>query len=139
MEQFEHAIDVVTMREILSAEGSFKAEESPRVLFCGGEGTCFFDDAPNPYVAAIVKVLDRRGEEGWILAQVLLREDDMICFWRRPKGTVSTVSEPIGLRARSGTTPRTHREHEQAHTERGHGEPIDHPASLRQDRTVCLR
>jgi hypothetical protein len=85
MEQWEHAITVHTVQEILAAHPKSALQPEGRVLYCGSEGTCFFDQAPNPYLAAIVKVLDARGQEGWMLVQVVLRAQDMICFWRRPR------------------------------------------------------
>jgi hypothetical protein len=48
---------------------------------CCGTG----DEAPNPYLTAIVEILNAQGEQGWILVQVALREQDMICFWRRER------------------------------------------------------
>jgi hypothetical protein len=35
--------------------------------------------------AAIVEILNAQGEQGWILVQVVMREQDMICFWRRER------------------------------------------------------
>ncbi len=55
------------------------------MLYCDSQGVCFFDDAPNPYLAAIVEILNAQGEQGWILVQVVPREQDMICFWRRER------------------------------------------------------
>jgi hypothetical protein len=33
----------------------------------------------------MVEILNAQGEQGWILVQVALREQDMICFWRRKR------------------------------------------------------
>jgi len=81
MQQWEYDISVHTLREILAQA---QIEDGGRVLFCGVEGQCFFDDTPNPYLHAITGILNERGREGWILAHTVLRERDMICFWRRP-------------------------------------------------------
>ena len=52
----------------------------------------FIDEADSPEAAymeacgkihAMVEILNAQGEQGWILVQVALREQDMICFWRR--------------------------------------------------------
>ena len=53
------------------------------IVYCDTEGECFFDDAPNPYVEAIVHILNEKGQEGWELVQVAFREADFICIWRR--------------------------------------------------------
>ncbi|MBC7225007.1 MAG: hypothetical protein H5T59_12175 [Anaerolineae bacterium] len=55
------------------------------MIFCDAEGTCFFDDAPNPYVAAITEILNRKGQDGWELVQIAFREQQLICIWRRPR------------------------------------------------------
>jgi hypothetical protein len=81
MEQWEYDISVHTAGEV--AVGAKVAPDPERVLFCGVEGECFFDAAPNPYLKSITTLLNTRGREGWILVQTVLREQDMICFWRR--------------------------------------------------------
>jgi hypothetical protein len=86
MGEYEYAITVHKADEILAAIPNLPAEEvDPPVLYCDSQGVCFFDDAPNPYLAAIVEILNAQGEQGWILVQVALREQDMICFWRRER------------------------------------------------------
>jgi hypothetical protein len=82
MEKWEYDISVYTLAQIVSLAEADTA--GGRVLFCGAEGQCFFDDAPNPYMQAITETLNERGQSGWILAQTVLRQKDMICFWRRP-------------------------------------------------------
>lgn len=83
MEKYEYTITTHKADEILDRISDLSAETEPPVVYCDSEGVCFFDDAPNPYTAAIVEIFDARGEQGWILVQVALREQDMICFWRR--------------------------------------------------------
>ena len=85
MERYEYAITVHKAEEILATIPDRPAEVDPPVLYCDSEGVCFFDDAPNPYLAAMVEILNAQGEQGWILVQVALREQDMICFWRRER------------------------------------------------------
>jgi len=82
MEHWQYDISVHTVGEIVGHAQT--APEAGRVLFCGQEGQCFFDDSPNPYLQAIIGILNARGAEGWILTQAVLRQQDMICFWRRP-------------------------------------------------------
>jgi len=81
MEQWEYDISVFSASQIAAAAQA--TQNTERVLFCEAEGRCFFDDAPNPYLAAMTGVLNERGREGWILVQTILRQQDMICFWRR--------------------------------------------------------
>jgi hypothetical protein len=85
MEKYEYSITTYTADEILPTISDLSAETEPPVVYCDSEGACFFDDAPNPYTAAIIEILNAQGEQGWILVQVALREQDMICFWRRER------------------------------------------------------
>jgi hypothetical protein len=85
MEKYEYTITVHKADEILATISDLPVEVEPPVLYCDSQGVCFFDDAPNPYLAAIVEILNAQGEQGWILVQVALREQDMICFWRRKR------------------------------------------------------
>ena len=85
MEKYEYTITTHTADEILSTISDLTVEAEPPVVYCDAQGACFFDDAPNPYTAAIVEILNGHGERGWILVQVALREQDMICFWRRER------------------------------------------------------
>ena len=81
MKEYEHTITIHDRGEILSGVSS--AETPPSVVYCDTGGVCFFDDAPNPYVKAVVELLDDVGKDGWQLVQVIPREQDLICFWRR--------------------------------------------------------
>jgi hypothetical protein len=85
MEQYEYAITVHKADEILATIPDLMAGTEPPVVYCDAQGVCFFDDAPNPYTTAIVEILNAQGKQGWILVQVALREQDMICFWRRKR------------------------------------------------------
>ena len=81
MKIYEHTITIHDREEIL---GRVEPETiPPSVVYCDMEGTCFFDDAPNPYVKSIIELLDEMGGEGWELVQVAPRERDLICFWHR--------------------------------------------------------
>ena len=85
MEKYEYTITVHKADEILDTLSDLPVGVEPPVLYCDSRGICFFDEAPNPYVTAIVEILNEQGEQGWILVQVVLREQDMICFWRRER------------------------------------------------------
>jgi hypothetical protein len=81
MKGYEHTITVHDRREILGSVTP--AATPPSRVYCDAEGICFFDEAPNPYLHAIIKLLDESGRDGWELVQVIPREQDLICFWRR--------------------------------------------------------
>ena len=85
MKKYEYTITTHTADEILDTISDLSAEAESPVVYCDAQGACFFDHAPNPYTAAIVEILNAQGEQGWILVQVALREQDMICFWRRKR------------------------------------------------------
>jgi len=85
MEKYEYTITIHTADEILATIPDPAAKVEPPVLYCDSQGVCFFDDAPNPYLAAVAEILNAQGEQGGILVQVALREQDMICFWRRKR------------------------------------------------------
>jgi hypothetical protein len=85
MKKHEYTITTHAAEDILARISDRMAETEPPVVYCDSQGACFFDEAPNPYTAAIVEILNAQGEQGWILVQVTLREQDMICFWRRKR------------------------------------------------------
>ncbi|MGQ9457728.1 MAG: hypothetical protein ACUVXH_06755 [Anaerolineae bacterium] len=72
--------DLLRLAEALGGS----AEEASPVIFCDSEGVCFFDEAPNPYVAAITELLNREGQNGWELVQIAFRARQLICIWRCP-------------------------------------------------------
>ncbi len=72
--------DVLRVREEL---GHPRDPVGPTVVYCDTDAQCFFDEAPNPYVEAIVHILNEKGGEGWELVQMAFRESDFICVWRR--------------------------------------------------------
>jgi len=83
MKKYEYAITTHTADEIFAKIPNLPTAGELPVLYCDARGACFFDNAPNPYLAVIVEILNAQGEQGWILVQTVLREQDMICFWRR--------------------------------------------------------
>jgi len=72
MEKYEYAITTHKAEDILAKVSDRMVGVEPPVVYCDAEGTCFFDDAPNPYTAAIVEILNAQGEQGWILVQAPL-------------------------------------------------------------------
>jgi hypothetical protein len=85
MTRYEYAITVYEAEDILEAVSAPVAQGAPPMVYCDTEGECFFDEAPNPYLAAIVETFNTQGEAGWALVQVVPRQQDMICFWRRER------------------------------------------------------
>ncbi len=87
MAQWTYQITTHSREEILeemeNLPGALRDLAAP-VIFCDTQGRCFFDDAPNPYVAAITTILNRKGKDGWELVQIAFRERQLICIWRRP-------------------------------------------------------
>ncbi len=74
------AAEVLRIREEL---GHPPDPQGPDIIYCDTEGVCFFDEAPNPYVDAIVHILNEKGREGWQLVQMVFRQADFIAVWRR--------------------------------------------------------
>jgi hypothetical protein len=70
---------VIAMREKM---GYSEGGDRP-VMFCTDQGACFFDNLPNPNAKAIQHILNNRGAEGWQLAAVSFRTEEMLCFWMR--------------------------------------------------------
>ena len=59
--------------------------EVPEAIFCDDEGACYFDAGPNPFLLAMEQLLTDGGDEGWELVQVIPREQQLICVWKRPR------------------------------------------------------
>jgi hypothetical protein len=83
MPQYEYAITVHSLADVSAKLPAQAAEAAPDVLYCDSQGDCFFDDSRSPYIAAIEQILNEQGAEQWALIQLMPREQDMICFWRR--------------------------------------------------------
>lgn len=86
MDLWEYQITTHPVSEVLEVReelGHPPDPAGPQVVYCDTEGQCFFDEAPNPYVEAIVHILNEKGERGWKLVQIAFREADFICIWRR--------------------------------------------------------
>ena len=81
MAGYEHTITIYDRERILSDVTSIGPP--PSVVFCDTEGICLFDEAPNPYVTAIIDLLNDMGRDRWKLVQLIPREQDIICIWHR--------------------------------------------------------
>ena len=85
MSRWEYQVTTHDREALLAAAEGADLSRAPRQIFCDAEGTCFFDDAPNAYVGALVDVLNEQGDAGWELVQINFREHQMICVWRRSR------------------------------------------------------
>ena len=85
MKRWEYDISSHSVEQVQAARDKLglPAEQVEPVMFCDSEGVCFFDKMPNANTQAIVHILNSRGAEGWRLASVAFRTDQMICFWMR--------------------------------------------------------
>lgn len=86
MARWEYDITTHSAGEVLKVReelGHPPDPHGPSVVYCDTEGECFFDEAPNPYVEAVVHILNQKGKEGWELVQMTFRENDFISVWRR--------------------------------------------------------
>jgi len=84
MPGWRHRVTVHEANDIL--EYLTKAvEDVPPAIYCDDEGTCYFDEGPNPFTQAIERVLNEIGEQGWELVQLKFRPGQMICFWKQPQ------------------------------------------------------
>jgi len=86
MDRWEYQITTHSAGEVLKTReelGHPPDPAGPSIVYCDVEGQCFFDEAPNPYVEAIVHILNEKGDHGWELVQIAFREADFICIWRR--------------------------------------------------------
>jgi len=85
MKKWEYDITSHTVEQVhvVRDKLGLPAEEAGPVMFCNSDGVCFFDKMPNANTQAIVHILNSRGAQGWRLASVTFRTDEMICFWMR--------------------------------------------------------
>jgi len=50
----------------------------PGIVYCDTEAQCFFDEAPNPYMDAIVHILNEKDKEGCESVLMAFLESDFI-------------------------------------------------------------
>ncbi len=67
----------------MSEKMGFPVDQERPVMFCTDQGACFLDNIPKPNTKAIQAILNNRGADGWQLAAVSFRADEMLCFWMR--------------------------------------------------------
>lgn len=56
---------------------------SKLVYFCSAKGDCDLEHVPEAEPDALVDLLNRRGEEGWELIQLVFRRGGLAAFWKR--------------------------------------------------------
>jgi hypothetical protein len=84
MNRWHYRITTHTAADVLDAL-AVPVEHVPPRIFCDDEGACYFDAGPNPFTRAIEGLMDQVGDEGWELVQVILRSEQMICFWKQAR------------------------------------------------------
>jgi hypothetical protein len=83
MNRWRYRITIHTTADVLGLLTE-AVENIPPMIFCDDEGACYFDAGPNPLTAAIERLLDQAGKEGWELIQIVFRPEQLIGFWKRP-------------------------------------------------------
>jgi hypothetical protein len=85
MKKWQYDITAYSAQQVLAERQKMGLETgaSEPALFCNEKGVCFFDQLPNPNTQAILQLLNARGQDGWQLATVTFRAEEMICFWMR--------------------------------------------------------
>jgi len=53
------------------------------VYFCTDKGECNLNQLPSDQMKILGDILNRRGEQGWELVQVLFGNDGMVAVWKR--------------------------------------------------------
>jgi hypothetical protein len=91
-DRWEHDISVHTLKELQAVGKKFGLEpgDDPVVL-CDERGVCYFDEHPDPSMAALKSILDERGASGWQLVQIDYGKDRLVCTWRRILRSSKTV------------------------------------------------
>lgn len=52
------------------------------VYFCNDQGDCNLQGIPTDQLEALGEILNKRGEDGWELIQVLPGRDGFVAFWK---------------------------------------------------------
>ena len=53
------------------------------VYFCTDKGECSLNRLPSDQMEALSDILNKRGDQGWELVQVLFGDDGMIAVWKK--------------------------------------------------------
>jgi len=85
MKPWEYDITSYSVEQVLALRDKlgYPAEEERPVMFCTDKGACILDNVPSANTKTLLHILNARGAEGWQLATVTFRSDEMICFWMR--------------------------------------------------------
>ncbi|MBC7232888.1 MAG: hypothetical protein H5T68_06580 [Chloroflexi bacterium] len=95
MKKWEYDITSYSIEQVLAIREKlgYPPEAERPVMFCTDKGMCFFDNIPNPNIHAILHILNSKGAEGWQLATITFRADEMLCFWMREAGAEAQQGE----------------------------------------------
>nr|MBC7244019.1 hypothetical protein [Chloroflexota bacterium] len=95
MKKWEYDITSYSIEQVLAIREKlgYPPEQEKPVVFCTDTGVCFFNNIPNPNINAILHILNTKGAEGWQLAAVTFRADEMLCFWMREAESKSQQAE----------------------------------------------
>ena len=80
MPKWVYEISFHPVQEILE-----EAQKQLEVIPCDSKGKCLFKDMPTANLEALITVLNRRGEQGFELVQLNFHNQELICFWKKPK------------------------------------------------------
>ena len=53
------------------------------VYFCTDKGECSLSQVPSDQMKALYEILNRKGNQGWELVQMIFGDDGMVAVWKR--------------------------------------------------------
>lgn len=53
------------------------------VYFCSDQGECELKEVPADQTAALAKIFNEKGAEGWELVQMFFGKDGLVVFWKK--------------------------------------------------------
>ena len=85
MKRWEYDITSYSIEQVqvLRDRLGYPAEAERPVMFCSDRGACVLDNVPNASTRTLLHILNTQGAQGWQLASVTFRSDEMVCFWMR--------------------------------------------------------
>lgn len=85
MKRWEYDVTSYSIEQVQALRDSlgYAAELQRPVMFCTDKGACVLDNVPNANTKTLLHMLNAHGAEGWQLASVTFRSDEMVCFWMR--------------------------------------------------------
>ena len=85
MKRWEYNITSYSIEQVqvLRDRLGYPIEAERPVIFCSDKGACVLDNVPNANTKTLLHILNTQGTEGWQLASVTFRSEEMVCFWMR--------------------------------------------------------